>query len=223
MDEIADARRLEAARTQSLYRDLNERIEDINEGFGAVLSGGEWMCECAEETCAAPMQLTLAEYEAVRAYPARFAVLPGHMLPGVEKVVIEYERYVVVEGLGVAADYAAAHDLRSRTKPARPVSSERAVSASSKKARSHMTEERTSSRETFRENEVLRTTTEGLPGPFRFRCECARDCAELMMVDALDVSAVRENPKRLVITPGHLTDEAIVLGREGYLIVEMLL
>jgi hypothetical protein len=77
----------------------------------------------------------------------------------------------------------------------------------------------------FRENEVLRTCAEAeaLPGPFGFQCECTRDCPDLAIVDAVDVSAVRPNPGRLVVTSGHPTEEArVVLRRDRYLIVEFL-
>ena len=81
-----------------------------------------------------------------------------------------------------------------------------------------------SARETrFRENEVLRAFAEAdaLTGPFGFQCECTRDCSELVMVDSVDVSVVRANPERLVVRPGHPTEEArVVLRRDGYLIVE---
>jgi hypothetical protein len=84
-----------------------------------------------------------------------------------------------------------------------------------------------SARETrFRENEVLRALaeTKEFPGPFGFQCECTRECRELVMVDTVDVSAVRPNPGRLVVKPGHPTEEArVVLRRDGYLIVEFLL
>ena len=83
-----------------------------------------------------------------------------------------------------------------------------------------------SARETrFRENEVLRAfaEAEAFPGPFGFQCECTRDCPELVMVDSVDVSAVRPNPERLVVRPGHPTEEArVVVRREQYLIVELL-
>ena len=83
-----------------------------------------------------------------------------------------------------------------------------------------------SARETrFRENEVLRAfaEAEALPGPFGFQCECTRDCPELVIVDSVDVSAVRPNPERLVVRRGHPTEQArVVLRRDGYLIVEFL-
>jgi hypothetical protein len=82
----------------------------------------------------------------------------------------------------------------------------------------------TSARETrFRENEVLRAFAAAFPGPFGFQCECARDCRELVIVDTFDVAAVRANPWRLVISPGHPTEEAsVVIRHDGYLVVELL-
>ena len=83
-----------------------------------------------------------------------------------------------------------------------------------------------SARETrFRENEVLRAfaEAEALPGPFGFQCECTRDCPELVIVDSVDVSAVRPNPERLVVRPGHPTEKVrVVVRRDQYLIVEFL-
>ena len=75
----------------------------------------------------------------------------------------------------------------------------------------------------FRQNEVLRESAQGLPGPFGFRCECAEaDCRELVLVAAADVHAVRANPRRLVLATGHEADqERIVHAYDGYVIVEL--
>jgi hypothetical protein len=58
------------------------------------------------------MELTLGEYEELRSSPNRFAVLPGHVLETVERVVAAHEGYVVVEKVGPAAVYAAELDPR---------------------------------------------------------------------------------------------------------------
>lgn len=76
----------------------------------------------------------------------------------------------------------------------------------------------------FRQNEVLRESAQGLPGPFGFRCECEEtDCRELVLVDAPDVYEVRANSRRLVLATGHETDppERIVLTYDRYVIVEL--
>lgn len=102
-----------AARNQSLYREVNERIEALNERMGGALSAGAtWVCECADTECMEPMELTLDEYEELRSHPDRFAVLPGHVLEAVEHVEDAHDGYVVVEKLGPAAAYAAELDPR---------------------------------------------------------------------------------------------------------------
>jgi hypothetical protein len=106
---------LRAARNQSLYRQVNEKIEGLNEAFGEVLdAGSSWVCECADRECTETMQLTLAEYRRLRAHPNRFAVLPGHVYEDVEVVVETHRQYVVVEKLGTGATYSITHDPRDR-------------------------------------------------------------------------------------------------------------
>jgi hypothetical protein len=56
-----------------------------------------FFCECGDEKCTALVVLTGAEYEAVRAHPRRFAVLPTYVRPDVDRVVEEHDSYVVVE------------------------------------------------------------------------------------------------------------------------------
>lgn len=58
------------------------------------------------------MELTLGEYQEVRSHPNRFAVLPGHVLEVVERVVAAHDGFVVVEKVGPAAAYAAESDPR---------------------------------------------------------------------------------------------------------------
>ena len=97
-----------AARNQSLYREVNERVQAINEAFDSLLPLGDWICECAKEDCSERIFLTHEEYEALRANATWFAVLPSdeHVFYDVERVVDRHERYWVVEKLGVAAEVA---------------------------------------------------------------------------------------------------------------------
>jgi hypothetical protein len=107
-----EAQAVRAAQNQSLFREVNERIEDLNEQFATITPMGDWICECANEQCFEPISLTVSEYEAIRAHPARFPVLPGHEVPDVETVVEAHERYLVVEKVGPARETAIAHDPR---------------------------------------------------------------------------------------------------------------
>jgi hypothetical protein len=82
---------------EELFREANEKVAELGRSLEA--SGHEltpFLCECAEPRCTRVLRLTSKEYEAVRAHPSRFVVLPGHEHPD-ERVVAESERYAVVE------------------------------------------------------------------------------------------------------------------------------
>lgn len=106
-------RQVRAARNQSLFRDVNERLQGLADAFQHIAETGSFACECADTSCIDQMNLTLSEYEALRAVPNRFAVRPGHVYPDVEQVVAENERFTVVEKIEAAAREATASDPRS--------------------------------------------------------------------------------------------------------------
>jgi hypothetical protein len=58
--------------------------------------------------------MTVEEYEDVRTDGNRFAVLPGHEVPDVEKVVQVAERYLIVAKLGTGRSIAEQLDPRRR-------------------------------------------------------------------------------------------------------------
>jgi hypothetical protein len=107
-----EARQVRAAQNQSLFRDINERIEQLNEAFETVLPLSEWVCECADTGCVEHVEMSLAEYEALRAESNRFAVVAGHEKRDVERVVSRAERYIVVEKIGAGASIAVENDPR---------------------------------------------------------------------------------------------------------------
>jgi hypothetical protein len=85
---------------EALFREVNERVAEAAEQFLEVedqRSPVNFSCECGSPRCTEQMPMTLAEYEAVRAGPTHFAVVPGHELPDVERVVERHPTYVVVE------------------------------------------------------------------------------------------------------------------------------
>jgi hypothetical protein len=110
-----DERAARAARNQALYREVNERVEAINAAFDGLLPLGDWICECANESCTGRLSLTHEEYETLRTNGTRFAVLADdeHVFPDVERVVERYERYWIVEKMGVAAEVTAKVDPRA--------------------------------------------------------------------------------------------------------------
>jgi hypothetical protein len=113
MDEAAKSdREVRAARNQSLYRAVNEKIREINTRFGDVASRFAITCECPDTTCAELLHISPGEYEQMRSDARRFVVLPGHVYPEVERVVAERDGYTVVEKLGSGGEYAEASDPR---------------------------------------------------------------------------------------------------------------
>jgi len=112
VEELRD-RQLRAARNQGLFREVNERLEALNEGFEAIALDPTFLCECAQVECVEQITMTLAEYEALRKIPNRFAVKAGHVFPEVERIVEQRPRYVVVEKVGAGGVEAVAIDPRS--------------------------------------------------------------------------------------------------------------
>jgi hypothetical protein len=84
------------ARTEALFREVNERIAESAERFDA----GEtrFVCECADPTCTHRIGATLEEYEQVRADGATFLLVDGHENERVESVVqSDGDRAVIVK------------------------------------------------------------------------------------------------------------------------------
>lgn len=106
-----EVRLVRLARNQALYREVNERVEAISRQFGRT-GPLSLMCECPNPDCAAHLTLTVDEYEAVRADPTCFVVLPGHVYEDVEVVVDTAPTHVVVSKIDVAAHVAKVSDPR---------------------------------------------------------------------------------------------------------------
>jgi len=106
------------ARNQALFREVNERIEQL--AMGSDGGHDSYICECGNPQCAEPMKLTPAEYESLRKHANRFAVLPDHVNPAVETLVEQRGRYSVVETFaGEASRIARETDPRSHTNKSR--------------------------------------------------------------------------------------------------------
>jgi hypothetical protein len=114
--ELDDDRGARAARNQALFREVNERVRDLKGGRRIDVLVDDWVCECADEACSERIQLTVEEYERVRAAGHRFAVAPGneHVVPQVEAVTERSARYWIVEKCGHAGEIAKGFDPRTR-------------------------------------------------------------------------------------------------------------
>lgn len=84
------------ARTEALFRNVNERIAESAERFDS--DNTEFVCECADQACTDRVEATLDEYQKVRADATRFLLRPGHEDTRVERVVERRgTRHAVVE------------------------------------------------------------------------------------------------------------------------------
>jgi hypothetical protein len=105
------------ARNEALFREFNERVEDVAETFDLRGEGDSlrigFVCECGNLDCLERLDLTRAAYEEVRSDPRRFVVVPGHEDMSIARVVAREEGYLVVEKIDEAAQVAVEHDPRS--------------------------------------------------------------------------------------------------------------
>ena len=97
MTESPDERSRRVGHNEALYRQVNERIEALNETFGTVAGDFAVICECGDLGCKDQISVSREAYEQTRANPARFLVRPGHEVLDVERVVGRDDDYVVVE------------------------------------------------------------------------------------------------------------------------------
>lgn len=104
-----ESRRARLAQNQSVFREVNERIEDL----ARELPNVEFICECARSECSACVSMTVEEYERVRADGNHFLVVPGHEAPEVEETLERHDGYLVVAKLGYGAAVSARLDPRA--------------------------------------------------------------------------------------------------------------
>src|SRR2546423_9872879 len=109
-----DDRQRRIGRNEALFREVNERLEQLHESFDMSSERLQFLCECGDTTCAEPIELTREEYERIRADPALFVIVAGHEQRDVEEIVEENDRFHVVrKQAGEAREAAARLDPRS--------------------------------------------------------------------------------------------------------------
>jgi hypothetical protein len=102
------------AQNETLFRAVNENIEKTAvENRYAAGDLPSFVCECADTECGDLIQLSITQYEEVRANPDRFLLWPGHEVEDIENVVERFENFVVVEKIGRGRDTAEDTDPRA--------------------------------------------------------------------------------------------------------------
>ena len=114
------------ARHQALFREVNEKIEQIAASFGSD-GQDQLICECGNPNCTQRIELTADEYERVRAHASRFIVALNHENPETESIVEQNDRFAVVETyagessrIARETDPRSQHLLRTSQRPNQP-------------------------------------------------------------------------------------------------------
>ena len=86
--------------SRSLRREVNERVAELIEGFHDSPAGDQLMtvfCECGSEECLAPVEMTLGEYQAVRAGATRWVISSAHIDATADSVIARRNGYALIE------------------------------------------------------------------------------------------------------------------------------
>lgn len=109
MDDDAQRRQEQVGLNESSYRRVNEGIV----AGTAPATQLSILCECGRLGCNQLIEVSRERYEAVRANPRRFVIVPGHELLEAEEVVERHDDRFIVEKHDAAGDVAARTDPRT--------------------------------------------------------------------------------------------------------------
>jgi hypothetical protein len=99
------------ARNETIFREVNERIEELAQR--GELDSLQILCECGNPDCKEPLRVSVAEYERVRQEPTDFFIAPGHVIPAIERVIDSAQSFEVVRKLAEEGELARKTDPRS--------------------------------------------------------------------------------------------------------------
>jgi hypothetical protein len=99
MSGVGDPRAERIKANNERFRQANESIRDRADAVGADMEQLPFLCECPVEDCVEILQLTRAQYKAVRDNPHWFMTAVGHeeAEKPIAEVVSRNDGYVVVE------------------------------------------------------------------------------------------------------------------------------
>jgi hypothetical protein len=112
----ADERTRRIGLNEALFRQVNERIQEVNEELAPVEEEATYqiLCECGDTNCTEQLEVSPLQYEQVRSDPALFVVARGHIASDVEDVTADGVTYQIIRKRpGVPEDLAEAHDPRA--------------------------------------------------------------------------------------------------------------
>ena len=83
------------AKNEAVAREINEQIEQASDSRPPS-SFVHIVCECGYDTCDLFIAVLKEEYEAVRGDPRQFVVRSEHVIPDLELIVEERDRFTIV-------------------------------------------------------------------------------------------------------------------------------
>jgi uncharacterized protein YicC (UPF0701 family) len=111
-----DERERRLTENELLFREVNERIDDVAAELGGGESAYEFLCECSRSDCVERISLTVRQYREIRARARVFVVAEGHEIAEIERVVGRVAPGVAaVEKTGEAG-----REVEKRTRPRPP-------------------------------------------------------------------------------------------------------
>jgi hypothetical protein len=108
---VDDLSKQRLASNELVFRDVNEAIES-GRIPAEVHETVAFRCECGELGCNDLIELTVGEYERVRAHPRRFLVTIGHQQREIETIAETHPGYAVIEKRDEAGKVAEETDPR---------------------------------------------------------------------------------------------------------------
>ena len=84
-------------RNEALFREVNERLRNLNSGFSGFTEVMEIVCECGDLGCAEQLTIPASRYEDVRSDATWFVIVPGHEVNDVELIVASHPGYDIVQ------------------------------------------------------------------------------------------------------------------------------
>jgi len=93
---VTEERERRIGRNEALFREVNERIERVSQALQVEPERLRILCECGDNSCFEQVEVSLPEYERVRANATLFFVSPGHENADLEEIAEEREAYNVV-------------------------------------------------------------------------------------------------------------------------------
>jgi hypothetical protein len=103
-----------AGENEVMFRQVNERIEELNDAFATITATLEIVCECGNLECVEQLVIPVAVYEGVRSDRALFIVVGGHEgAAEIETAERREDGYTIVRKRGEALEIASETDPRN--------------------------------------------------------------------------------------------------------------